>query len=859
MKKIISVVSTILVTVSSAFAQMPSTLYFMDQNPLIHNFNPSFQPTDKMYIGMPGLSLVSVNAGNSKLAFEDIYVPRTIDGKNTTVLFLHPEAKNELRNVMNKISPRDRIFADYNVQLLNFGMRIKEKSYVSFSLANRMEMNTILPRELFKAALMSEENGSDSEYSFGLGKFSSTMNCYSELAFGYSYAFSDRFQVGAKLKYLIPHAGYRTDFKDIDLTVSKDEWRFTGEGEIDASMPGLEIYQDEAGKIDSVDFNDDVKASDFTKSKGAGVALDFGVTYSPIRSVKLSASVLDLGFVHYGKELHKVKKEGDFIYNGLKYGIDDIHERDSADIWEPYQEMLDNMYVVDESEGYNSMLTAKALLGVEYSFYENKMSVGALSKTYFLRGCASEEIMLAYNYRPSRIVEATASYTVTNGMFSNIGLGVNLNLGPVNLFLAADQIPLRYAKGGGKTIPTRTRAANFAMGLNFLIRDKEREDKSRLSWMDTDKDGVSDLNDKCNDTPEGIEVDKNGCPKDSDGDGVADYMDQCHDSLTGKKVDAKGCPLDSDGDGVPDYKDQCHNPNSGALVDEFGCPSDVDGDGVPDYLDKCNLTPIGAPVDANGCPKDSDKDGVPDYLDKCPDTPLDTKVDENGCPFAAVDSAAAVAPTEVKNETAPAASTVTKPAANNTANNTAKPATVKNNAKPASTPAAKPASTPAAKTSDNSMIADRYNDLTPEEYAANRPQARHYTITENGVEYEVFEAPTCNILFDSSMAIVRNRMLPEISKVCNTLKNKPNTSVIILGHTDSDCTNEKNLALSVKRAQAVKRVMLKKGIDDSRVVARGFGETKPVISNRTSIGRSQNRRAEIIVVTKTPKTSIKKK
>lgn len=848
MKKIISVVSTILATVSSAFAQMPSTLYFMDQNPLIHNFNPSFQPTDKMYIGMPGLSLVSVNAGNSKLAFEDIYVPRTIDGKNTTVLFLHPEATNELRNVMNKISPRDRIFADYNVQLLNFGMRIKEKSYVSFSFSNRMEMNTILPREMFKAALMSEENGSDTEYSFGLGKFSSTMNCYSELAFGYSYAFSDKFQMGGKIKYLIPHAGYRTDFKDMDLYISKDEWRFTGDGEIDASMPGLEIYQDEEGKIDSVDFNDDVKGGDFAKSKGAGLALDFGVTYNPIKSVKLSASLLDLGFVHYSKELHKVKKSGDFIYNGLKYNIEDIHERDSADLWEPYQEMLDNMYVVDESEGYTSMLTAKALVGVEYSFFENKMSVGALSKTYFLRGCASEEIMLAYNYRPSRIVEATASYTVTNGMFSNIGLGVNLNLGPVNLFLAADQIPLRYAKGGGKTIPTRTRAANFAMGLNFLIRDKEREDKSRLSWMDTDKDGVSDLNDKCNDTPEGIEVDKNGCPKDSDGDGVPDYMDQCHDSLTGKKVDAKGCPLDSDGDGVPDYKDQCHNPNSGALVDEFGCPSDVDGDGVPDYLDKCNLTPIGAPVDANGCPKDSDKDGVPDYLDKCPDTPLDTKVDENGCSVA-VDSAAVaapVAPAEVKNDSKPATTPAAKPVANNTT-------------KPATTTSTKPATTPVAKTSNNSMIADRYNDLTPEEYAANRPQARHYTITENGVEYDVYEAPTCNILFDSSMAIVRNRMLPEITKVSNILKNKPNTSVIILGHTDSDCTNEKNLALSVKRAQAVKRVMLKKGIDESRIVARGFGETKPVISNRTSIGRSQNRRAEVIVVTKTPKTSIKKK
>ena len=290
-------------------------------------------------------------------------------------------------------------------------------------------------------------------------------------------------------------------------------------------------------------------------------------------------------------------------------------------------------------------------------------------------------------------------------------------------------------------------------------------------------------------------------------------------------------------------------------MDEFGCPSDVDGDGVPDYLDKCNLTPIGAPVDANGCPKDSDKDGVADYLDKCPDTPLDTKVDENGCPIDSV-VAPVAAPAEVKNEAQPAApATTTKPAATPTAQPAATPAAKPS---PAQT-VAKPAKTPVAKASDNSMIADRYDELTPEQYAANRPQARHYTITENGVEYEVFESTTCNVLFDSSMAVVRNRMLPDINKVYNTLKNKPNTSVIILGHTDSDCTNEKNLALSVKRANAVKRVLTNKGIDDSRVVARGFGETKPIISNRTSLGRSQNRRAEVIVVTKTPKTSIKKK
>lgn len=835
MKKIISVISTILLAASSVFAQMPSTMYFMEYNPLIHNLNPSFQPTDKITIGLPVFSLVSVNAGNSKLAFEDVFVPRNIDGKNTTVLFLHPEAKGEIRNFINKVGPRDRFFADYNIALLNFGMRIKEKSYVSFSLSTKMEMNTVIPRELFKAALLSDEYSANSAYSFGLGKFSSKVDVYSEIALGYSYAFADNFQVGGKIKYLMPHAGYRTNFKDVDLVVSKDEWKFTGDGQVDASVPLVEITKDEEGKLDSVDFNDDdISASQLAKPSGAGIALDLGVTYSPIQCVKLTASVLDLGFIHYSKNIHQLKKKGDFVYNGISYNSDDVHKRDTVDLWEPYQEMLDDMYVIDENDGYNSMLTAKALVGVEYSFLKNKMSVGALSKTYFLQGCASEEFMLAYNFRPSRVFSASASYTVTNAMFSNLGLGMNFNFGPINLFMAMDQIPLRYAKGDDIIIPTRTRAFNFAMGANISIRDKEKEERNKKSWTDSDNDGVNDLRDNCPDTPEGVEVDKNGCPKDSDGDGVPDYMDQCNDSLSGNKVDKNGCPLDSDGDGVFDYKDQCHNPNTGALVDEFGCPSDVDGDGVPDYLDKCNLTPIGVPVDANGCPKDSDNDGVADYLDKCPNTPADTPVDANGCPIADSTAAPVAAPVEnkpaVKEEVKPVVKEDTKPT--KSANST-------------------------IKDYSNSMIADRNDDLTPDQYEANRPKARHYTVTENGVEYDVFEAPTFNVLFDSSMAVVRNRALPDINKAYNTLKNNPNTSLIIYGHTDSDCTNEKNLALSVKRANAVKRVLTTKGIEDSRIVARGFGETKPIISNRTYLGRAQNRRAEVIVVTKTPKSSKK--
>ncbi len=150
--------------------------------------------------------------------------------------------------------------------------------------------------------------------------------------------------------------------------------------------------------------------------------------------------------------------------------------------------------------------------------------------------------------------------------------------------------------------------------------------------QDSDNDGVVDSKDLCPNTPPGILVDENGCPKDSDKDGVPDYLDRCSNTPFQVKVDENGCPIDSDKDGVPDYMDLCPDTPRGIKVDDFGCSYDLDGDGVPDYLDKCPNTPSNVSVDEHGCPKDSDNDGVPDHLDVCPDTPAGVKVDEFGCP-----------------------------------------------------------------------------------------------------------------------------------------------------------------------------------------------------------------------------------
>jgi len=153
----------------------------------------------------------------------------------------------------------------------------------------------------------------------------------------------------------------------------------------------------------------------------------------------------------------------------------------------------------------------------------------------------------------------------------------------------------------------------YGVGLTIPFGEKasDNEDKKEetapvvaaVAGVDSDGDGVLDVNDKCPNTPKGVEVDENGCCLDGDKDGVPDYRDKCLETPEGVAVDADGCCLDTDGDGVPDYKDKCPETPKGAKVDENGCELDSDGDGVVDSKDLCPNTVKGAAVDIHGCAK----------------------------------------------------------------------------------------------------------------------------------------------------------------------------------------------------------------------------------------------------------------
>lgn len=320
-----------------------------------------------------------------------------------------------------------------------------------------------------------------------------------------------------------------------------------------------------------------------------------------------------------------------------------------------------------------------------------------------------------------------------------------------------------------------------------------REDTTkvvRIEEADRDGDGVLDASDQCPSLAG--PADNKGCPreapKDRDGDGLLDANDRCPDQpedVDGFQDD-DGCPeADNDNDGVTDIADKC--PVEPGPVATFGCPvTDKDEDGVSDQKDACPNEPEDKDgyKDDDGCPDlDNDDDGVPDQKDQCRDVAEDKDgfEDADGCP---------------------------------------------------------------EKDNDSDGVEDAKDDCpTDAGPVENRGCPKSYTLVSVTRERIELKRP---IRFGTGSAKLlageTQLVLKDVAQAIND--NAQIKKVRIEGHTDSVGNDDRNLKLSQARADTVRLALIRLKVDPARLESVGFGESKPIASNTTASGRSENRRTE---------------
>jgi outer membrane protein OmpA-like peptidoglycan-associated protein len=105
-----------------------------------------------------------------------------------------------------------------------------------------------------------------------------------------------------------------------------------------------------------------------------------------------------------------------------------------------------------------------------------------------------------------------------------------------------------------------------------------------------------------------------------------------------------------------------------------------------------------------------------------------------------------------------------------------------------------------------------------------------------------------NVFFETNQWELKPESMIELDRLATLLKNNPEKKIEIGGHTDNVGSDEANLTLSDNRAQSVVSYLVKKGIANNRLTAKGYGESVPIATNDTDAGRSKNRRTEFRVI-----------
>jgi OOP family OmpA-OmpF porin len=102
-----------------------------------------------------------------------------------------------------------------------------------------------------------------------------------------------------------------------------------------------------------------------------------------------------------------------------------------------------------------------------------------------------------------------------------------------------------------------------------------------------------------------------------------------------------------------------------------------------------------------------------------------------------------------------------------------------------------------------------------------------------------------DVLFDFDKAVVKEQFKPQLDEIAADLVADTNKRLLVWGHTDTVGTEQYNMGLSVRRADAVAEYLESKGVDASRLTIQGFGETKLAVPTGDQVPEPRNRRVEV--------------
>lgn len=435
MKKSIGVLLLIGSLVSVVKSQVDPLYLVRTSNQSLY-YNPGKQAFRKVYVGI-GLSNLNLGFGTGLFSYNDVFI------QEGNCKYLNTD-----RLISNfKDGKKNYTRLDVQMELLGVGVSVGS-FYVQAGMNLRSETYFHLPGEAL--AYLMEGNGTY------IGKpvrseFSASSSNYLEAGVLLQKTFKKKYTVGIRPKYLVGLANVQTRQAYMEL-YTDNEWNLHANGLVDAMlcMPDMDAFKSGA-----------FQAATQLMGRNRGFGFDAGVDVELPLKFGLSASVLDIGSIHWNPESpssfkhvtagvnpeSRFYEDGYLTFKGIDYDV--INSIMNSE--HPFEHLKDTLSQLvkhelkDEGEAYTTRLTPKLIVEARYSITENQR-VSVVNRTDFYEGDAQTALSLGYSGHFCSFFDLSVLYTMVNTMGYNntLGVGGNFKFGPVNWYLSLYNISMNF-------------------------------------------------------------------------------------------------------------------------------------------------------------------------------------------------------------------------------------------------------------------------------------------------------------------------------------------------------------------------------------------------------------------------------
>jgi len=459
-------------------AQNKQLLYDFIEIPQALMVNPGMQTSYQWYAGIPLLSGLSFQAGSSGITVQDLFANDGLD--------INDKIRDRAIFGMNT---RDELSGTYQIDILNGGFRGKSRpnDFYSFGLYHEGDAIGYWFRDL--AILAYEGNADRLGRRFDLGHLKTRGEILNVFHFGVNRKMNNKLTLGARAKIysgIINFSSTRNDGSFVTREGQNNLLANTLVADIQFRTSGLNEIR-EVLNDDTIDNASGIRKI-FTRrgllGGNLGLGFDVGFSYNLNERTVITGSLLDVGFIYNTKDVRSFTLKGSATVEGVEIILPDALSDPNADFWQDLVDEVEGLVPFEENNSsYITFRPTKLYSSIRYNFGEpvqskedcdcNYKVSNRRSNVQFTNSVGGQlyainrprgpqaALTAFYQRRFGNTLALKTTYTIDKFSFTNIGLGFNLQAGPVNFYAMADNL-LAYRNLAD------SHYASFQLGLNII-------------------------------------------------------------------------------------------------------------------------------------------------------------------------------------------------------------------------------------------------------------------------------------------------------------------------------------------------------------------------------------------------------